>query len=501
MLRRPSLRDLRAIFYYAGTVVAWFGVLMLLPIVIALIQHEWAPLLDFAAGMGICLSVGFGLQLLWKGPSPDLTWTQGLVTSALSWLLCLLLGAIPYIMSGYYLSFLDACFDVMSGFTTTGLALIQDVNHLPDALNTWRMFISWLGGQGMVVLALSFFVRGLPGAYKIYVGEAKDERLLPNVIHTAQAIWLVSLIYLAVGTALQWIAGLMIGLTPGRAFLHGFWMFMAAWSTGGFAPNAQNALYYHSFIYEIVLIIFFVIGSFNFNLHWSVFTGNRQEIRKNLELVTFFITASALTLLAIYELGKMGVYENAVSLFRKGFLNLISAHTTTGFMTVYPRQYVLEWGPAATVAMVVAMVLGGSASSTAGGIKALRVGIAFKALVHDIRRLLMPESAMIVEKFHMFRTVVLDDRTVRSAMTIALLYVVSLTIATTVGTLSGYDFVSSLFEAASVTGNVGLSSGVTTPTMPWMLKVTYMMAMWVGRLEFLSVFVLVGYVYAGVRGK
>lgn len=501
MLRRPSARDLRAIAHYAGTVVAWFGVLMLIPMAVALIQREWRPLLDFASGMGFCLAAGFGLQLLWKGAAPDLTWTQGMVTAAFSWLLCLLLGAVPYYLSGYYLSFLDACFDVMSGFTTTGLTLIQDINHLPDALNTWRMFISWLGGQGMVVLALSFFVRGLPGAYKIYVGEAKDERLLPNVIHTAQAIWIVSVIYLVVGTALQWVAGLWIGLTPGRALLHGAWMFMAAWSTGGFAPNGQNALYYHSFAYELVLLVIFIIGSFNFNLHWSVFTGNRKEIRKNIELVTFFITATLLTVLATYELGRLGVYSDAVTLFRKGFFQLISAHTTTGFMTVYARQFVLEWGPAAMVAMVIAMVLGGSASSTAGGVKALRVGVAFKALVHDIRRLLLPESAVTVEKFHMFRSVVLDDRLVRSAMTITLLYVAEVAIATAVGALCGYDFLSAMFEAASVVGNVGLSAGVTSVAMPDVLKFTYMLVMWVGRLEFLSVFVLIGYAYSGVRGR
>lgn len=501
MLRRPTIRDLRAIGYYAGTVVAWFGVLMLLPIAIALAQAEWAAVLDFAIGLGVCLATGFGLQLLWKGAEPDLTWTQGLVTAAVSWLLCLLLGAIPYSLSGYYLSFLDAVFDVMSGFTTTGLTLIQDINHLPDSINTWRMFISWLGGQGMVVLALSFFTRGLPGAYKIYVGEAKDERLLPNVIHTAQAIWFISVIYLIIGTLCQWVAGLLIGLAPGRAFLHGAWMFMAAWSTGGFAPNGQNVLFYHSFLYEMVLLLFFVVGSFNFNLHWSVFTGNRAETRKNLELVTFFTTAGLLITLATYELGRLGVYTNVVSLFRKGFFQLISAHTTTGFMTVYARQFVLEWGPAAMVAMVAAMMLGGSASSTAGGVKALRVGLVFKALAHDIRRLLLPESAVTVQKFHMFRSAVLDDRMARSAMTIILLYVGTLAVGTAIGALSGYDFLSALFEAASVTGNVGLSAGVTSPAMPWVLKLTYILIMWVGRLEFMSVFVLVGYLYAGVRGR
>ncbi|HYG56563.1 MAG TPA: TrkH family potassium uptake protein [Symbiobacteriaceae bacterium] len=501
MLRPPSARDLRAIAFYSGNIVVWFGVLMLIPIGIGLVEREWQPVLDFATGMGLCLAAGFGLQLFWKGPPPALSGTAGLVSAAVSWLVCLVAGAIPYYLTGYYLTFLDALFDTMSGFTTTGLTLIQDINHLPDSVNTWRMFISWLGGQGMVVLALSFFTRGLPGAYKIYAGEDRDERLLPNVIHTARAVWVVSAAYLMLGTLMAWLAGLSIGLMPGRAFLHGLWMFMAAFSTGGFAPYGQNLLYYHSFAFELVMIVCFVVGSFNFNLHWSLFTGNRQEIRKNLELVTFLITATLLVALGTYGLGQMSVYTNVAGLVRKGFLQLISAHTTTGFMTVYARQLILEWGPAAMVAIVIAMMLGGSASSTAGGFKAFRVGIVFKALVYDLKRLLLPESAVTVQKFHMFRSAVLDDRTARSAMTIILLYVATVAGTTAMGALAGYDFLPALFEAASVTSNVGLSAGLTTVATPWFLKVTYILVMWVGRLEFMSVFALIGYVYAGVRGR
>jgi trk system potassium uptake protein TrkH len=501
VLRKPTARDLKAIGYYTGQVIVWFGLLMLIPVAIALVQREWQPALDFLASFGICLSVGFGLQLLWRGHPPDLSWTQGMVAAALSWLLALLLGAIPYYLSGYYLSFLDAAFDVMSGFTTTGLTLIQDLNHVPDSINTWRMFISWLGGQGMVVLALSFLVRGLPGAYKIYVGEGKDERLLPNVIHTARAIWVVSIVYFLLGTAVQWVIGLTLGLAPGRSLLHAAWLFMAGWSTGGFAPNPQNVLYYHSLSYELCLIIFFVIGSFNFNLHWSVMTGNRKEIFRNLETVTFVIATTVLAAIATWDLRWTGTYGDTLSLFRKGYFQLISAHTTTGFMTVYARAFILEWGPLAMVAMIVAMAFGGSASSTAGGFKMARVGIFFKALGHDIKRLLLPESSVSVQKFHMFRSVILDDRMARSAMTIIILYTLTLGVGTAVGTASGYDFLSALFESVSVTGNVGLSAGVTTAATPAVLKVAYIIMMWLGRLEFMSVFVLFGYAYAGVRGR
>ncbi len=501
MYLRPRPQELRSIAYYTGQVVLLLGALMAIPLLTALVLGEWPVAVDFALSLGITVSAGFGLVLLWQEGVADLTWTQGLVVAAFSWLLAMALAGLPYYLSGYWLSYLDAMFDVMSGFTTTGLALAQDLDHLPDALNMWRFMLTWLGGQGMVVLALTFFVRSLPGAFKMYVGEAKDERLLPNVVHTARAIWYISLVYLLVGTLLLWGIGVTEGLAPGRSFLHGVWMSMSAWSTGGFAPQVQNLGYYHSFAYEMGALVLFVLGSMNFNLHWAVWTGNRRELFRNLEAVAFFVTVTILGALTVWELGRTGTYSGAVALFRRGYLQLISAHTTTGFGNIAARQLVLEWGPTALLAMTVAMLFGAFASSTAGGFKSVRIGLAFKSVVQDVRRLLVPERAVVVEKFHMGREVVLEDRTARAAMAVIIMYVALWGLTAMVTALHGYDIPSALFEAASVTGNVGLSSGVTTAGMPWGIKVTYIFAMWLARLEFTAGWVLVGYIYTLVRGR
>jgi len=357
----------------------------------------------------------------------------------------------------------------------------------------------------MVVLALTFFVRGLPGAFKLYVGEAKDERLMPNVVQTARAIWYISVVYLVVGTAFHWMAGVVAGQSPARAFLHGLWVFMAAWSTGGFAPMNQNVLYYHSLPYEIVTIVFFVIGSFNFNFHWAVWTGNRKELYRNLEIVTFVATSTLLVAMASWELAAMDVYPTVSSLFRRGYYSLISAHTTTGFMTTYARQFALEWGHVALVAITTAMLFGGSATSTAGGFKAVRIGLTVKALAQDVKKLLLPESALAVQKFHMTRETVLDDRLARTALSIIALYMAMwgclVAIPAFFARQYGWDIPSLMFEAASVSGNVGLSIGVTNAGMPWVVKVAYIAGMWLGRLEFLSVFVLVGYLLKGWRSR
>ncbi|HHV79111.1 MAG TPA: TrkH family potassium uptake protein [Firmicutes bacterium] len=477
---------------------------MLVPLGTALLFAEFNSALDFVTGACLSLAVGYALLLSCEGPDGapgPLEWVHGMVTAAFSWLLCMCLAAVPYFASGHYDSFLDAMFDVMSGFTTTGLVLIKDLDHVPVSLNMWRHLLTYIGGQGMIVLALSFLIRAQPGAVSVYVGEGKDEKLLPNVVHTARAIWVISLVYLAVGTGVLWIVGMGIGLTPLRALLHGLWVFMAAWSTGGFAPQSQNILYYHSLPYELATIVFFVAGSLNFALHYAVWTGNRREIYRNIETITFATTSTALSLLAVWGLARSGTYAGVTELFRKGYYLLVSGHTTTGFMSVYARQIEYEWGPIPILAITIAMLLGGSACSTAGGFKAIRVGVITKAILQDIKRMALPGSAVLTDKFHHVRDVIMEDKQIRVAMTIVILYIITFAIVTAAGAAAGYSLTDSAFEAASATGNVGLSIGVTDPSMPAFLKIVYIVAMWAGRLEFASVLGLVSFIAAVIRGR
>ena len=272
-----------------------------------------------------------------------LSFGEGMTVASVSWLMGTLLCALPYYFSGNYLSYLDCCFDVMSGLTTTGLSMIQNLDHLSNGLNMWRFLLTYIGGQGMVVLALTFVTKNAGNVYMMYVGEAKDERLRPGAVSTARAIWKISILYLIIGWIAMSIAGILAGLPWGNAILHGLWIFMSGWSTGGFASMSQNILYYHSMIYELATVVFFTIGSFNFALHHAVLSGNTRELRKNIETVTFSITLTITVLLCTLGLMKDGVYPNAVAMFRKGFYQLISGHTTTGFMTVYAKQFYYEW--------------------------------------------------------------------------------------------------------------------------------------------------------------
>ncbi|MFH1678522.1 MAG: potassium transporter TrkG, partial [Candidatus Omnitrophota bacterium] len=486
--------------YYLGKIIIGLGLAFIFPLVVALINQEVNPAFDFAISCVIGLIIGLILVVLCK-TKEGLNWMQGMSLVGLSWLAAMALGAIPLFLSGHWLSYLDACFDAMSGFATTGLVLVQDLDHLALSHNFWRHLMMFIGGQGIVIVALSFFVRSLSGAFKMYVGEARDERVLPNVVHTAQFIWLVSIVYLVLGSTILACVAQFEGMTKGASIFHGLCIFMAAFDTGGFAPQSQNILYYHSFAFELVTISLMILGAINFKLHYSLWTGNKKEIFKNIETVTFFISVIVLFSFAAIGIQKSGIYPEAFALFRKGFYQIISAHSGTGYMTIYAKQFIRHWPGLAFICVIMAMSLGGSTCSTTGGIKLLRLDIFFKAMVGEINKIMLPESSVLVQKFHHIKEVVLEDKQVRSSLLIFLMYLGLYIVGTVVGCLCGYSLPESLFESVSAGANVGLSCGITSSSMPALLKITYIFQMWVGRLEFVSIFTLFGVIVAAIKGR
>jgi len=359
----------------------------------------------------------------------------------------------------------------------------------------------FLGGQGIVIVALSFFVKGGAGAFKMYVGEARDERILPNVIHSSRFIWTVSIVYLVLGTVALAVTGMLNGMGIFNSFFHGACIFMTAFDTGGFTPQSQSLLYYHSFSYEIVTIAVMILGAINFKLHFSVWSGNRSELVKNIETRTWFAAVVLTLAVTLAGLCSEKLYSSGMLLFRKGFYQLISAHTGTGFQTVYSAQFMGDWNDLSLAGLIIAMALGGAACSTTGAIKMIRIGIVFKALLEDIKKILLPERAVIVQKFHHIKEIFLEDRLVRPALMITLAYIVLYAAGALAGMFCGYPFFPALFEATSAAANVGLSCGITDAEMPSALKVVYMFQMWVGRLEFMSVLTLAGFLYAIFKGR
>jgi len=498
MILKPNIDDIKIIGYYLGKIMLGLALAMLLPVAFGLAVNEINPVLDFALSIEIALIFALVLiRICFIDKS--LSWMHGMIVVSMSWIVAMLISAIPLWLSGHWVSYLDTCFDTMSGFATTGLTLVQDLDHISFTHNLWRHLIMFMGGQGIVIVALSFFVKGLSGAFTMYVGEARDEKIMPNVVNTSRFIWAVSLVYLFLGTLALGAVGILNGMSVFTSFFHGACIFMAAFDTGGFAPQSQNILYYHSLPYEIVTIVIMILGAINFKLHFHIWMGNRREIIKNIETRALFI--SIVITFLITAAGLSQVYPKAMILFRKGFYQLISGHTGTGYQTIYASQFLNEWSNLALVGVICAMALGGAACSTTGAIKMIRIGIIFKAIIQDIKRIILPERAIVVEKFHHIREVFLEDKLVRPALIITLTYLILYGTGAIIGMLCGYPFLNSLFESTSAAANVGLSCGITQIGMPALLKITYIVQMWAGRLEFMSVLTLFGFIVAAFKGK
>jgi len=176
MILRPSAEDYKVIGLYVVKLTVALGFIMAIPALTSLIFKEWDMMLNFILGAVASIALGLFFQILSK-TTKDLEWSHGLTVAALSWIVAMIMGAIPMYLSGHFASFLDACFDSMSGFATTGLILIQNIDHASHGLNMWRHLIMFVGGQGIVVIGLTFLLKGTAGAYKMYVGEAREEKI------------------------------------------------------------------------------------------------------------------------------------------------------------------------------------------------------------------------------------------------------------------------------------------------------------------------------------
>ncbi|MBS3940248.1 MAG: TrkH family potassium uptake protein [Actinobacteria bacterium] len=500
MLLRPGPRDLRIIGFYLGKVATGLSLMMAIPALLALLLGEWNSASALLAGVGI--SVAFGQLTEWRlATSATLNWAHGTVVVALAWLVGSVLAAIPLYLSGHFADFVDAWFESMSGLTTSGLSVIQDLDHLSYSMSFYKHLTHFAGGQGIVIVVLAVLAAG-GGAGTLYVAEGREERIVPNVVRTARFIFVVAAAYLAAGTITLVIALHAAGIGGWRGLWHAINLFFAAFDTGGFAPTSQSIGYYHSATVEAVIVVLMIAGTMSFALHYQLWVGNTRELVRNLEVRSLVLTTLGFTGAALFGLAASGAYTEPGALFRKGFFTMVSAHTGTGFGVNSGTLFLSDWGVLAPASVVIVMALGGMAGSTAGGIKAMRIGLATKAVIHDLKRVLMPESAVVVTTYHSGRRHILRDHTARAATTVLLLYGITYLAGAAVALIYGeWEITEALFESVSAAANVGLSVGIVAPDMPVVLQVVYIVQMWLGRLEFIAAFVLVGYVAALVRGR
>jgi trk system potassium uptake protein TrkH len=286
-----------------------------------------------------------------------------------------------------------------------------------------------------------------------------------------------------------------------NALYHAGNLFMAAFDTGGFATQSTSVAFYRSQLVEGVLMVIMTAGAFSFALHYQLWQGRREELLRNTETRTVFTSTLVLLSIMVIGLVRTGTFDQFYPLYRHALFNAISAHTTTGLSTVPGRLFVTDWGALAPAVLVAAMGIGGMAGSTAGGIKGIRIGLVLKGLKGDVRRVLLPEDAVVVETYHAQSRQILTSPQVRDAALFLLLWLGLYLSGALMGLFYGYPLEEALFESVAAASSGGLSVGLARPDLEAPLKITYILQMVVGRLEFISIFALAGYLTSAVRGR
>jgi trk system potassium uptake protein TrkH len=498
VLLRPSLADHRSIVHDLGRIIGVVAMAAVLPFGWALLRAEWHAASHFLLLIGIATAISGAADRLRPDPGRAVDWSHGMVVASLTWLLVPLLATVPLWASGHYSRWVDSYFDAMSGITTTGLSLIQDLDHLPESVNLWRHILQFLGGQGIILAALMFLAGS--GALSLFEGEGREHRMFPNVRSTARFIWLVSAAHAVFGIGILTLDGIFVqGFGLRRAFFHASTIFMAAFDTGGFSPMSTSIAYYNSPIFEAIVAVLMIAGAMSFGLHHAIWQ-RRKGIGKNIEVRTFAFTVGVTIVITILGLALIGAIDELYPLVRVGLFHALSAHTGTGFATVSGSE-LASWNGLAFAGIAIGMALGGMSSSTAGGVKSLRIGLAIRAMRDTVREALLPDGAVVSRTFQQHGPQRLGPNLVRSVFAITLLYVALYLFGAAVALGLGYELGPALFESISASAAVGLSVGVVTPDMPILLEVVYIAQMWVGRLEFIAVAALIGFAASTVFGK
>jgi trk system potassium uptake protein TrkH len=414
---------------------------------------------------------------------------QAIAITGLIWIIGAVVAAVPLFLSGHYSSFLDAVFEGVSGLTATGLTLVQDVDHMSAADNMWRFTMQFLGGQGVVVIALSLGIFARTGT-ALYNSEGRSEAIVPNVKTTSRFIWKFASIAVLIGTII--LASILVatGVDPLRSLLHGLWITIGAYDTGGFAPTSLSLIYYHSWPFEIITMMLMMFGAVNFALFAQVQRGNWRDFLKDIEIRTLGLWIAGMVVVFVAALSIGDFLTDYTGLIRRGIFTIVSATTNTGYQLLSTDQMTTLFSSGAFFLIAISMAIGGSSASTAGGIKALRVGLIFKGIALRVKGMLSPRSAQITSYYNHLGRHRLDPEMLSLALIIAALYVISYVLGMLLGIACGYDAVDATFESISAASNAGLSSGITAPEAPVLLKITYIVQMWMGRLEFLTLLAL-----------
>ena len=474
--------SVKNILYILGALLFFLGLTMLLPLLCSIYFGE-GDYKALAVSMGITSLTGLLLYYLFKPSNGDLTLShrEGFIIVAFGWVLAATFGSLPYMIHGVLPSFVDAFFESISGFTTTGATVITHIEGIPHGILLWRSLTQWLGGMGIIILSIAIFPLLGVGGMQLYKAELPSpvkDKLTPRVTETARTLWIV---YIIISTV-EFILLLFGGMDVFNSLCHTF----TTMATGGFSTSDASIAQFHSTYIDGVITLFMLIAGINFTLHYSLIVGNFRALLTNNELR--FYLGIALTAVIIVTLNlRLHVFDEMGKCLRYASFQVISILTTTGFTTANFS----EWPSLSKIILLLLMFVGGSAGSTGGSIKCLRILLILKHSYRELYRLVHPHAVTAVK----LGKRIIYPETMASIWGFFILYLAVTVVAAVILTVLGLDVMTAFSSVAATIGNVGPGFGAVNPSstysdIPHLGKWVLSLCMLAGRLEIYTVMIL-----------
>ena len=471
------MSNYKTVFYTLGILQIILGVFMVIPIFFQFIYSE----IDSSFFGASIVTIIFGILFFLSNLDHDkkLTFQQAFLLTALSWLSIAIFGSLPFIFSDLNFSFINAFFESMSGITTTGSTIISNLEEMPKSILLWRAILQWLGGIGIIIMAITLMPIMNVGGMQLFKISNNDssEKILPKSKEIA-----LRLIYIY--TSLTLLCGLTYKFF-GMSFFDSLTHSMTTIATGGFSNYNDSIGFFDSISIEISAIIFIILGSLPFIAYIKFISGNRKIIFNDVQIKTFFkIIISSILILSVYLI----ISDSAELNFRSIIFNIISILTGTG----YVNANFDTWGSFTLILFLGLMFIGGCAGSTTCGVKIFRIQILYLFVSNQLKKIIYPKGIFVLK----YDQNPIDNKFISSIISFIYMYFIIFFVLTALLSLTGLDFVTSISGAATSISNVGPGLGAIIgpngdfSSLPDSSKWILTLGMILGRLELFAILVL-----------
>jgi len=472
--------DFRPIFLVLGLLLSTLAIVMLAPVVVDLVagNPDWQV---FAVSGGVTLFIGVSLSLTSRTGGAKLNVRQAFVLTTLSWIVLTVFAALPFAFSQLEMSFTDAFFEAMSGITTTGATVIVNLDQAPPGLLLWRSLLQWLGGIGIIVMALAVLPLLRVGGMQLFRMESSDqsEKAMPRAAQVAAAIGIIYLALTIIWAGALWLAG-MSGFD---AVAHA----MTTIATGGFSTHDDSIAHFNSAAIDTIITLGMFMGSLPFLLYLSAVRGSPGALFRDSQ-VQWFVTVLAVVIVVVAGWLWMGNGLDPLRAIQLSSFNVVSIMTGTGYATAGFDT----WGSFAVPIFFFIMFIGGCAGSTTCGIKVFRFQVLYAAAKTQFENLAQPHGVFIPY----YNRNPISDEVIKSVLSFFFVFGVTFAVLAVGLALLGLDFLTSISGAASAIANVGPGLGpIIGPegnylSLPDAAKWLLSAGMLLGRLELFTVMVL-----------